>query len=203
MVAAQGGLASWWTPLTGSAAEPWRAPLAVHLGPAQGPDDERRNRRFAVASRLAGLFAAYASQRPQILREWADGQDTDGAGSPVPADPRPGSRCCGVRCATRSAPPARPSVWHGPTPSLGRDPHVVESARATVGLRRQSTAGRPTACPSSLWERTGRYTRGWADASPSMWAELPQGNEPSARRHIGHGSRRTRCCALWAAMPTS
>ena len=33
----------------------------------------RRGRRYAVARRLAGLFASYARQRPQLLVDWLDG----------------------------------------------------------------------------------------------------------------------------------
>src|SRR5699024_10475876 len=34
----------------------------------------RQGRRYAVARRLAGLFASYARQRPQLLAAWLDGQ---------------------------------------------------------------------------------------------------------------------------------
>ena len=71
-----------------SLAEPWCATLAAHLG--HGRDDEeaalRRNRRYAVARRLAGLFASYAVQRPRLVSDWRRGDDTDGAGSPLDAD---------------------------------------------------------------------------------------------------------------------
>ena len=33
----------------------------------------RRGRRYSVARRLAGLFASYARQRPQLLIDWLDG----------------------------------------------------------------------------------------------------------------------------------
>ncbi|EUA20512.1 exodeoxyribonuclease V, gamma subunit [Mycobacterium xenopi 3993] len=52
-------------------------------------DDEaelRRGRRYSVARRLAGLFASYARQRPQLLIDWlagnADGLDADLAWQP-------------------------------------------------------------------------------------------------------------------------
>ena len=55
--------------------QPWCAILARHLGHLE-PGDEaefRRGRRYSVARRLAGLFASYARQRPQLLIDWLDG----------------------------------------------------------------------------------------------------------------------------------
>ncbi|MFS3127495.1 exodeoxyribonuclease V subunit gamma [Nocardioides sp. Bht2] len=69
---------------------PWAATLAAHLGHGlSGPDAElRHNRRYSVARRLAGLFASYATQRPQLLTDWREGRDTDGVGNPLDADLR-------------------------------------------------------------------------------------------------------------------
>ena len=52
--------------------EPWCATLANHLGHfAAGEERElRQGRRYAVARRLAGLFASYARQRPRLLIDW-------------------------------------------------------------------------------------------------------------------------------------
>ncbi len=68
--------------------EAWAATLALHLGHGgEGEEaDLRRGRRYAVARRLAGLFAAYAQQRPQVLRAWSAGDDDDGTGHAVPDD---------------------------------------------------------------------------------------------------------------------
>lgn len=79
--------------------EPWCRTLAVHLGhlgdtaPADlglDPDqvELRRDRRWSVVRRLAGLYAAYAVQRPQLLADWREGCDTDGApgGTDLPDD---------------------------------------------------------------------------------------------------------------------
>lgn len=78
--------------------EPWCRTLATHLGQSDD-DDLRRGRRYSVARRLAGLFASYARQRPQLLVDWLDGRtgvDPDLAWQPqlwralvaaVPADP--------------------------------------------------------------------------------------------------------------------
>lgn len=64
--------------------EPWAQPLAHHLGrddaqPATG-------RRYSLARRLAGLFAAYGHQRPQVLTDWRAGRDLDGAGRALAED---------------------------------------------------------------------------------------------------------------------
>jgi len=57
----------------------WCAPLANHLGHFSTGEEQalRQGRRYAVARRLAGLFASYARQRPQLLIDWLAG-DTAG-----------------------------------------------------------------------------------------------------------------------------
>jgi exodeoxyribonuclease V gamma subunit len=59
--------------------EPWCRTLATHLGHSHtGEEAElRRARRYATARRLAGLFASYARQRPQLLTDWLDGNAPD------------------------------------------------------------------------------------------------------------------------------
>ncbi|MFC6285496.1 exodeoxyribonuclease V subunit gamma [Nocardioides sp. GCM10027113] len=68
--------------------EPWCTTLAAHLGHGlTGPDaDLRSGRRYSVAIRLASLFASYAVQRPQLVADWREGRDTDGAGGQVADD---------------------------------------------------------------------------------------------------------------------
>ena len=68
--------------------EPWATTLSHHLGHGvEGLEGElRRNRRYAVARRLAGLFASYARQRPRLVTDWREGRDTDGAGGLLAAD---------------------------------------------------------------------------------------------------------------------
>jgi exodeoxyribonuclease V gamma subunit len=89
--------------IDGSLDKRWCATLAKHLGHFDGNADEaelRKGRRYAVARRLAGLFASYARQRPRLLVDWLDGKpgdlDADLAWQPelwralvaaVPADP--------------------------------------------------------------------------------------------------------------------
>jgi exodeoxyribonuclease V gamma subunit len=50
----------------------WCKTLATHLGHFEAGEERelRQGRRYAVARRLAGLFASYARQRPQLLIDW-------------------------------------------------------------------------------------------------------------------------------------
>jgi exodeoxyribonuclease V gamma subunit len=59
--------------------QPWCRTLAAHLGHFHTGDEAelRRGRRYSVARRLAGLFASYARQRPQLLIDWLDGNAAD------------------------------------------------------------------------------------------------------------------------------
>jgi exodeoxyribonuclease V gamma subunit len=60
--------------------EDWCRTLATHLGRFEKGAEERElrlGRRYAVARRIAGLFASYASQRPQLLVDWLDGDSPD------------------------------------------------------------------------------------------------------------------------------
>lgn len=68
--------------------EPWAVTLAAHLGHGlEGAEGEvRRNRRWSVARRLAGLLASAAVQRPDMLAGWRRGEETDGAGRVLPDD---------------------------------------------------------------------------------------------------------------------
>ncbi|WP_372733775.1 exodeoxyribonuclease V subunit gamma [Nocardioides sp.] len=76
--------------LDSSLDEPWAATLAVHLGhhDVAGSDEAefRRGRRYAVARRIAGLFASYAAQRPSLLADWSAGRPTDGLGNDLDDD---------------------------------------------------------------------------------------------------------------------
>lgn len=68
--------------------EPWASTLSAHLGHGMtGVEGElRRGRRYAVARRLAGLFADYASQRPALLANWRSGGHGDGLGGRIDDD---------------------------------------------------------------------------------------------------------------------
>jgi exodeoxyribonuclease V gamma subunit len=72
--------------------EAWCEPVARHLGhfDTGAEADLRRGRRYAVAERVARLFAAYAVQRPALMADWlagagADGE-SDGCGGALDAD---------------------------------------------------------------------------------------------------------------------
>jgi len=71
-----------------SAGEKWCDTLGAHLGHGQtGEEGElRRGRRYAVARRLARLFASYAVQRPGLLADWEAGIDSDGVGARIDPD---------------------------------------------------------------------------------------------------------------------
>ena len=68
--------------------EPWCADLARHLGHGLEGEQQamRRDRRYSVARRLAGLFASYAVQRPQLVTDWREGRPSDGAGGELDHD---------------------------------------------------------------------------------------------------------------------
>ena len=63
--------------IDGSCDDGWCKPLATHLGHFEAGEERelRMGRRYAVARRLAGLFASYARQRPQLLIDWESGAD--------------------------------------------------------------------------------------------------------------------------------
>ncbi|MUM19650.1 exodeoxyribonuclease V subunit gamma [Mycobacterium sp. CBMA271] len=65
--------------------QPWCVPLATHLGRFETGEERelRQGRRYAVARRLAGLFASYARQRPDLLVSWLS---ADREGDPVERD---------------------------------------------------------------------------------------------------------------------
>ena len=71
-----------------SLGQPWAATLSAHLGWGEGGEEAelRRGRRYAVARRLAGLFADYAAQRPAMLADWRQGGGGDGLGGQVADD---------------------------------------------------------------------------------------------------------------------
>ena len=68
----------------GHLGEEWLASLDAHLRGAQTGDQEVR--RFATVRHLADLYDGYGLRRPEMLRAWASGEDTDGSGRPLPGD---------------------------------------------------------------------------------------------------------------------
>jgi len=128
-----------------SGASPWRADVgpapggqaAAGRGVVAGPGvagGHRRGRRWSTAAHLAALFTAYGADRPQLVRDWAAGRDTDGTRA-LPGDlawqprlwrrlrerlgPSPGERlqevCAGLRADPQATDlPERVSLF-GPT----------------------------------------------------------------------------------------
>ena len=102
--------------------EPWARVLSEHLGHGLTADDVegqlRRGRRYAVARRLAGLFADYALQRPQLLADWESGGFGDGAGGRLETDLA-----------------WQPQLWRRLLTEVGEPSPVVRHERAVQGLR--------------------------------------------------------------------
>jgi exodeoxyribonuclease V gamma subunit len=70
------------------ASEDWCSTLAGHLGVGGAAGSHRRGRRLATAQHLARLFDSYGAHRPSMLRDWAQGDDTDGVDAAVADDLR-------------------------------------------------------------------------------------------------------------------
>ncbi|CAM4437922.1 Exodeoxyribonuclease V gamma chain [Mycobacterium basiliense] len=100
--------------------DPWCATLAKHLGHFDSDACEaelRRGRRYAVASRLAGLFASYARQRPALLAGWLDG---DAAGTDADLG-------------------WQPQLWRLLVAKIAADPPHVRHRQAVDRLRQSPT----------------------------------------------------------------
>ncbi len=168
--------------------EPWAATLALHLGHRDTGDEAefRRGRRYAVARRLAGLFASYAAQRPQLLVDWSAGDATDGLGGPLDGDlawqPPLWRALAGAvdapvprRPARRDARPARGRPGRPAAADLAVRPHPD-------AVHRDRAAPRPvhatTTCTSGC--RTPATTCG--SGSPTSPAPVPRTDDVSHRR---------------------
>ncbi|MGI8439425.1 MAG: exodeoxyribonuclease V subunit gamma, partial [Thermoleophilaceae bacterium] len=65
--------------------EPWLHSLAAHLAQAEETaEGNGRARRYSAVRQLAERFDRYALLRPEMVRAWASGRDTDGAGEALP-----------------------------------------------------------------------------------------------------------------------
>ncbi|MGH3563017.1 MAG: exodeoxyribonuclease V subunit gamma, partial [Mycobacterium sp.] len=100
--------------------QPWCHTLATHLGHFVSGDEAelRRGRRYAVARRLAGLFASYARQRPQLLIDWLDGRAGDGAGGDLDNDLL-----------------WQPPLWRALVAAVDADPPHIRHVKTLVRLR--------------------------------------------------------------------
>ena len=107
-----------------SAGEEWCRTLGAHLGHGQTDEEGelRRGRRYAVARRLARLFASYAVQRPRLLADWEAGvtlrSEGDGAGGELDPDLL-----------------WQPELWRRLVAAVGAPSPVVRHARVLEALR--------------------------------------------------------------------
>ena len=68
-----------------SLGEPWLTRLATHLGyTGSSPDSSGAARRFGRLRLIADLYDQYGVRRPAMLQAWAQGDDSDGSGDPLP-----------------------------------------------------------------------------------------------------------------------
>ena len=104
--------------------ERWCATLARHLGYFHdGVEHElRQGRRYAVARRIAGLFASYASQRPRLLADWSDDRATDGIGAYLAGDLA-----------------WQPPLWRALTERIAAEPPHVRHTKILARLREAPT----------------------------------------------------------------
>ena len=120
----------------GSDRQPVSTSPGAHAGNTPGPFRHGRGgrtaagRRYAVARRLAGLFASYARQRPQLLVDWLDGNlgglDADLAWQPQ----------LWRRWSRRSPPIRRTSVSRKPWPGCASRPPTCPTRLSLFGHTR-------------------------------------------------------------------
>ncbi len=132
------------------AGEPWARVLSTHLG--HGVEDEeeaqlRRGRRYAVSRRLAGLFATYALQRPQLLEDWERGGSGDGAGGRLEPDLA-----------------WQPQLWRRLVQEVGEPGPVARHAAALERLRAGTV-------PLDLPERLSLFGHTWLAATEAELLE--------------------------------
>lgn len=122
-------------------AEPWMHRLAEYLGGAtDAPDPFRRARRLGSVRHLADLFGRYALHRPEMLRAWASGADSDGAGTPIPPESAWQAELW-RRLSTRLSEPSPAERLENACTKLREAPAVVElpPRLALFGLTRLPT----------------------------------------------------------------
>ena len=167
-----------------SLGEPWCATLAAHLGHGLTGDDAdlRRDRRYSVAFRLASLFASYAVQRPQLVTDWREGRDTDGAGQPLDAD-----LDLAARAVAPAARPGRGRPARRPPCRDARGAPVRRCARAST----QTSTGtcrpgcRCSATPACLSPRSSCWPRSASTATSTSTSRRPRPTLWDALHDIG------------------
>ena len=149
--------------------EPWCAPLRAH-----------RSRRHALARRVAELFSAYATHRPEMLRGWAAGDDAvdpdlawqpelwrrlrSRINAPDPTE-RVEAACAALRARPEAvALPERLSLF-GPTRLAAQELSVL----AALGVHREVHLWLPHPSPA-LWAQVRPCGVPPRDADPSAAA---------------------------------
>ena len=157
--------------------EPWNDTLARHLGHFDTGDEAefRRGRRYAVARRIAALFASYAVQRPQLLVDWLDGRPT-GHGGRLETT-WPGSRGSGRRSWLGSSSAAARPTRRGGRPAARRG---ARPACAALALRPHADARHRDRAARCAGRRPRRARL--AAAPDVMWRALQGEGGPVARR---------------------
>lgn len=116
-----------------SLSEPWAAPLATHLGADASLDETerglRRGRRFAVARRLAGIFSAYAVQRPSLVANWREHGSRDGLAGV------PGAVEMDVAGTLPQDLAWQPPLWRAVLELVEADPPEVRHAKVVAALQ--------------------------------------------------------------------
>ena len=134
------------------------------------------DRRYAVAARLTALFASYGQERPALVRRWADDEDVDDHGDPLPADlawqPQLWRRLraeLGVPSPAERLPAA--------LARLAADPGCVELPdRLSVFVLNRLSATRLAVLATLAGSREIRL---WIQhASPALWTAVAGGTEP-------------------------
>ena len=162
----------------------------------------RQTRRYAVARRLAGLFFAYARQRPSMLADWEGGSPGDGCGGTIDPDlawqPELWRRVL-AQAARRTGATESPSARHarvvnelrsgsGQFPGPGRIslfghtqlPASEIELLAALGASREVHLWLPHPSPA-LWETLARHTEP-GNTMPGSTARADD-DSPSYVRH--------------------
>lgn len=142
-------------------------------GPRRYLQGKGKDRRFALASRLAGLFTSYSTQRPDLVLAWQQGHDE------VPGDLawQPHLwRALRLRIATPS-----------PAERLRSACELISADPAIVDLPQRLSVFGPSRLPTSHLQvltalGVHREVHLWlADPSPALWDAVPQ-QAPVSRR---------------------
>ena len=172
---------------------------------APAPTDHGRGRRCAAAAHWPGCSARYAAHRPQMLRAWADGADTDGDGRRSP-----------TTCLAGRAVAAAARARSAPEPGRAARRRTARALRGRPGAGRPARAGSrvfgPTRLPADALAGAGRARRAprraplAAAPDPRAVGARSQGRDRRSLRREdddADAAPTTRCCAASAATSAS